>query len=81
MQPDPHLNPDDANPDSADSNRSRGADGQPVRDDRTTTPPAHTHQADKDAAEQRKHPASENALPSTQDKNPIPPGSTRSAGG
>lgn len=73
MQPDPQPNP------NADSNRSRGDDGQPVRDDRTTTPPAHTHQADENAAERRQHSATENALPTTQDKNPIPPGTTRKA--
>lgn len=77
MHPDPQPNT------APDSNRSRGEDGRPVRDDRTTTPPAHTpahtHQTDKDAAEQSRHTPSENALPTTQDKNPIPPGTTRSA--
>ena len=52
------------------------------RDDRSTTPPAGTVQGEKDEREKRKHPASENELPSTQEKNPIPPGTTeRSSGG
>lgn len=34
-------------------------------------------QQSRDEAEQAKHPRSENELESTQDKNPVPPGSTR----
>lgn len=36
-----------------------------------------TVQSARDTAEQAKHPHSENALESSQDKNPIPPDSTR----
>jgi hypothetical protein len=35
-----------------------------------------SEQAVRDEEEKSKHPASENALGSSQDKNPIPPGST-----
>lgn len=40
-------------------------------------PPSDTAQSARDKQEKRKHPGSENALESSQDKNPIPPGSTR----
>ena len=46
-------------------------------DDRTATPPAGAEPGEKDEREKRKHPASENELPSTQEKNPIPPGTTQ----
>ncbi|WP_244817235.1 hypothetical protein [Caballeronia sp. Lep1P3] len=36
-----------------------------------------TQQTGLDADEKRKHPQSENALPSSQEKNPVPPESTR----
>ena len=36
-----------------------------------------TLQEKKDEQEKRKHPASENALETTQDKNPVPGGSRR----
>lgn len=36
-----------------------------------------TRQNNLDAKEKQNHEASENALPSSQDKNPIPPDSTR----
>lgn len=39
--------------------------------------PSDTVQGAEDAAERRRHARSENALKSSQDKNPIPPGSTR----
>jgi hypothetical protein len=39
-----------------------------------------TVQQRKDEAEKRKHPASENALESTQEKNPVPEGGTRRNG-
>ena len=39
--------------------------------------PSDTAQSARDKQDKRKHPASENALESSQDKNPIPPGSTR----
>jgi len=45
--------------------------------DSPVSPPSDTAQTARDAEEKRKHPASENALESSQDKNPIPPGSTR----
>lgn len=46
-------------------------------DNRPATPPSNTRQAERDEHEKRKHEASENELPSTQEKNPIPPGTTR----
>ncbi|HEY2024060.1 hypothetical protein [Paraburkholderia sp.] len=39
--------------------------------------PPDTLQSRKDRLEKSKHPESENALESSQDKNPIPPESTR----
>ncbi|WP_250473930.1 hypothetical protein [Caballeronia sp. GAFFF1] len=36
-----------------------------------------TRQEKLDAREKQKHPASENALPTAQDNNPVPPQSTR----
>lgn len=42
-----------------------------------THPPPHTAQTERDEREKRRHPASENALESSQDKNPIPLDSTR----
>lgn len=47
---------------------------------RTTTNPTtrpDTVQSVRDTAEKAKHPHSENALESSQDKNPVPPDSTR----
>lgn len=47
---------------------------------RTTTNPTtrpDTVQSARDTAEKAKHPHSENALESSQDKNPVPPDSTR----
>ncbi|KIG03777.1 hypothetical protein [Caballeronia concitans] len=41
------------------------------------TPSSDTRQQNLDAKEKQTHEASENALPSSQDKNPIPPDSTR----
>jgi hypothetical protein len=39
--------------------------------------PSHdSEQAARDKEEKSKHPVSENALGSSQDKNPVPPGST-----
>ncbi|MEZ2352459.1 hypothetical protein [Caballeronia sp. RCC_10] len=40
------------------------------------TPASDTRQENLDAEEKGKHEASENALPSSQDKNPVPPDST-----
>ncbi|HVE05784.1 MAG TPA: hypothetical protein VNE00_00890 [Paraburkholderia sp.] len=40
-----------------------------------------TLQSRKDDAEKRKHPASENELKTTQDKNPVPPDTTRESTG
>jgi hypothetical protein len=42
-------------------------------------PPADTAQQAKDDKERSKHPASENTLESTQDKNPVPDESKRQA--
>lgn len=41
------------------------------------TSPKDTAQASKDSEEKRRHPASENALESSQDKNPIPDDSVK----
>lgn len=41
------------------------------------TPSSRTEQEARDVEEKRRHSSSENALDSTQDKNPVPPGSTR----
>jgi hypothetical protein len=66
-----------------DSSRgSRGAansttDERLVEDDRATTPPAGTRQAESDARDKHRHDKSENELPSSQEKNPVPPGTTR----
>ena len=46
-------------------------------DDASTTPPAHTRQEELEESEKRKHDRSENELPSSQEKNPVPPGTTR----
>lgn len=42
--------------------------------------PSNTEQTRRDAAEKRRHVRSENALESSQEKNPVPPGSTRRQG-
>ncbi|NKJ51153.1 hypothetical protein CIC12_31430 [Burkholderia sp. SG-MS1] len=42
-----------------------------------TNTPLDTAQTTRDVEEKRKHSRSENALQSSQDKNPIPPDSTR----
>ncbi|CAB3787312.1 hypothetical protein LMG27177_02191 [Paraburkholderia fynbosensis] len=42
-----------------------------------TNTPLDTTQKKRDVEEKRKHSRSENALQSSQDKNPIPPDSTR----
>lgn len=51
-------------------------------DNASTTPPAHTpahtKQTELDEREKRRHDASESALPSSQEKNPVPPDSTDS---
>ncbi|MEM5425953.1 MULTISPECIES: hypothetical protein [Paraburkholderia] len=44
---------------------------------RNTAPPARTRQEKRDESEKSKHETSENELPSTQEKNPIPPGTTQ----
>jgi hypothetical protein len=54
--------------------------GQGVRREKTEAPsptPPDTSQDACDAEQKRKNSSSENALESTQDKNPIPPGSVR----
>ncbi|SDE36851.1 hypothetical protein [Paraburkholderia lycopersici] len=53
------------------------ADQPPEGTRRNTATPAHTQQEKRDESEKSKHEASENDLPSTQEKNPIPPGTTR----
>ncbi|SAL74876.1 hypothetical protein [Caballeronia telluris] len=40
-------------------------------------PPPETKQTQADQREKRTHEASENELPSTQEKNPVPPNSTK----
>lgn len=49
--------------------------GQRRNTDPTTRPD--TVQSVRDTVEKAKHPHSENALESSQDKNPVPPDSTR----
>jgi len=51
--------------------------GKARHDDASTTPPAHTRQTEVEEREKRKHDRSENELPSSQEKNPVPPGTTR----
>jgi hypothetical protein len=65
-----HDNPDldRKTNDGGDSARSSGPG---------TTAPADTVQSARDAAEKQRHPPSENASESSQDKNPVPPESTR----
>lgn len=46
-------------------------------DEASATPPAHTKQTEADRREKRKHEKSENDLPSSQEKNPVAPGTTR----
>ncbi|WP_322034122.1 hypothetical protein [Paraburkholderia sp. J76] len=46
-------------------------------DDRADARPAHAEPGERDEREKRRHEKSENELPSTQDKNPIPPGTTQ----
>lgn len=60
-------------PDSKSSNPRATADDmdEPVGRDEDT------RQRDLDEREKRTHETSENALPSTQEKNPVPPDSTR----
>ncbi len=55
--------------------------GLPEKDSRAgragpAGPAPDSEQTARDKEEKRKHPASENALESSQDKNPIPPDST-----
>ena len=51
---------------------------EPVgRDDSPAQPATDTKQKELDERLKRTHEASENELPSSQDKNPVPPGSTR----
>lgn len=63
-------------------NATRAAmEHRPGHVDRSRTPPAHTGQSEKEAREKRKHPASENELPSAQQNNPIPRGTTQRTSG
>lgn len=48
-----------------------------VEDDGATTPPTGTRQAQSDERDRRTHDKSENELPSSQEKNPVPRDSTR----
>ena len=49
---------------------------EPVGRDESAPPSSQdTKQAELDARTKRGHEASENALPSSQEKNPVPPGS------
>jgi hypothetical protein len=51
---------------------------EPVgRAETTAPPPSETKQTQLDEREKRAHEASENELPSTQEKNPVPPGTTK----
>jgi len=67
---------------SSDSSRAPRGMAHPTderldEDEASTTPPAHTKQTDLEKEEKRKHDKSENELPSSQEKNPVPPGTTR----
>ncbi|RKT13931.1 hypothetical protein B0G69_7145 [Paraburkholderia sp. RAU2J] len=52
-------------------------DGNPSKRASAANTPLDTAQNKRDVEEKRKHSRSENALQSSQDKNPIPPDSTR----
>ncbi|MEX3943235.1 hypothetical protein AB4Y44_27515 [Paraburkholderia sp. BR10937] len=56
---------------------TRAAAQTPEGDRRSTARPADTKQAEREERVKRKHEASENELPSTQEKNPVPPGTTQ----
>ena len=58
-------------------NTSASASHRDAKPDSPETRPSRTEQERKDLEEKHRHPASENTLDSTLDKNPIPPGSTR----
>ncbi|WP_213766230.1 hypothetical protein [Caballeronia sp. dw_19] len=53
-----------------------GKQGRRAGTDSRADPSPDSKQTARDVEEKNKHPASENALDSSQDKNPIPPGST-----
>lgn len=67
---------------NADSSRAPRGMAHPTdthldEDEASTTPPAHTKQTELERNEKRKHDQSENDLPSSQEKNPVPPETTR----
>ncbi|CAN7770956.1 hypothetical protein LJR034_007640 [Caballeronia sp. LjRoot34] len=53
-----------------------GTQGKGAGTNSRADPSPDSKQTARDVEEKNKHPASENALDSSQDKNPIPPGST-----
>lgn len=67
------------NADSSSSPRDmRDPADEPLQEDEgSSTPPAHTKQTELERDEKRKHDKSENDLPSSHEKNPVPPGTTR----
>ncbi|MGF6771586.1 hypothetical protein P3T18_004073 [Paraburkholderia sp. GAS199] len=60
---------------SNDAQQDKRATDKPASKDAHA--PSDTQQGKRDAKEKARHSESENALPSSQDKNPVPPGSTR----
>jgi hypothetical protein len=61
---------------SPEQSKTDGNSGKRGSTTSTQTPPD-TAQNARDVEEKRRHSRSENALQSSQDKNPIPPGTTR----
>ncbi len=57
--------------------RGSGTKDEPSSPRKRVATPTDTEQSRNDEKERQKHAGSENALESAQDKNPIPPESTR----
>jgi hypothetical protein len=68
--------PEEHRGDKAENANASGKRGKEERADSRAGPGPDSEQTARDQEEKRKHPASENALDSSQDKNPIPRGST-----
>lgn len=69
------MNPTASHPEQS---KAEGNSGK-CRSTASTKTSPDTAQNARDVEEQRKHSRSENALQSSQDKNPIPPDTTRSS--
>jgi hypothetical protein len=69
------MNPTENHPEQSKAEDSSGNRRSPAS---TKTLPDAAQNA-RDVEEKRKHSRSENALQSSQDKNPIPPGTTRNS--